>query len=156
MTGYAMAGTNGAMGTTSSGKSVLHMGKPNVVMISDLDDIDLGTAGALSSTVSASDDVCVFSSTGAYNITFTSANGAFELKDSNTTTNISYEIEWTAGTTSNVLYNTPLNGLIAVGNSVVCSSLTNASFAVSVTAANFNAADPGNYTDTLTLLVQPE
>jgi alanine-alpha-ketoisovalerate/valine-pyruvate aminotransferase len=128
VTGYAMAGANGSQGATSSGKVNLNMGKPNVVRITDLDDINLGTASTLKATVSASDDVCVFSSTGGYNITITSANGAFELEDGNTTTKIPYNIDWTAGATSNVVYNTPLNGLIAVSNSVVCSSLTNASF----------------------------
>ena len=145
-----------AQAVTSTGTAIINISKLNVVQITDLDDINLGTAGNLTATASASDDVCVFSSTGGYNITITSANGAFQLEDANTTTDIPYSLDWTAGSTTAVTYSTPVTGLVGDSTSVDCNASTNASFEVSVTAADFNAADPGSYTDTLTMLVQPE
>ncbi len=156
MAGNAMAATDGILGSTSEGTAVIQISKLNAVQITDLDDINLGTQGNLTATATGSDAVCVFSSTGGYNITITSANGAFQLEDANTTTDIPYSLDWTAGSTSAVTYNTPITGLVGDSTAVDCNATTNASFEVSVTAADFNAADPGSYTDTLTLLVQPE
>jgi alanine-alpha-ketoisovalerate/valine-pyruvate aminotransferase len=156
MTGTVMAATDGTIGATSTGTSIINIGKGNAVQITDVDDIDLGTTGNLAATATQSDSVCVFSSTGGYNITLTSSNGSFILNDANTTTDIAYSIDWTAGGTTTAVYNTAITGLVGDSTSVDCGATTNATFAVSVTAANFNAADPGSYTDTLTLLVQPE
>lgn len=156
MSGSVLAATDGTLGATSTGTAIINIAKGNAVQITDLDDIDLGTQGNLTATASQSDDVCVFSSTGGYNITLTSANGAFVLSDANTTTDIAYTVDWTAGTTTAVTYNTAITGLIGDSTAVDCNATTNASFTVSVAAAPFNAADPGGYTDTLTMLVQPE
>lgn len=154
--GTAIAATDGTLGLTSAGTSIINIGKQNAVQITDVDDLNLGTAGSLSATATESDSVCVFSSTGAYNITLSSANGAFILSDVNTTTDIAYSVDWTAGTATTAVYNTAITGLVGDSTAVDCGATTNATFSVSVTAANFNAADPGNYSDTLTLLVQPE
>lgn len=156
MSGNAISATDGTLGATSTGTAVINIAKQNAVQITNLDDIDLGTAGNLSATASASDDVCVFSSTGGYNITITSTNGAFELEDGNTTTPIPYSLDWTAGATTPVAYSTPITGMIGDSSATDCSGGTNATFEVSVTPADFNAAEPGSYTDTLTMLVQPE
>jgi hypothetical protein len=156
MTGSAIAATQGTIGNTSTGTSDININKGNAVQITDVDDIDLGTSGNLAATATQSDAVCVFSSTGACNITVTSTNGSFILTDANTTTDIDYTVDWTVGTLAPVTYNTAITGLVGDSTSVDCGATTNATFTVSVTAAEFNAADPGSYTDTLTLLVQPE
>ncbi len=156
MSGTAMAATEGTLGATSTGTSIINIAKGNAVQITNLDDINLGAQGNLTATATQSDDVCVFSSTGGYNITLTSANGAFELADINTTTSIPYSVDWIAGTTTTAGYNTAITGLTGDSSAVDCDGSTNATFSVSVTAPDFNAADPGTYTDTLTMLVQPE
>jgi len=156
MTGSTFAATDGDLGATSTGTSIINIGKDNAVQITNVDDIDLGTQGNLTATATQSDDVCVFSSTGGYAITLTSTNGSFHLKSGATTTDIPYSVDWTAGTTTTAVYATSITGLVGNQTAVDCNASTNASFAVSVTAADFNAADPGSYTDTLTLLVQPE
>ena len=156
MTGSAIAATQGTIGNTSTGTSDININKGNAVQITDVDDIDLGTSGNLSATATQSDSVCVFSSTGAYNVTVTSSNGSFILTDTNTTTDIVYTVDWTVGTLAAVTYNTAITGLVADSTAIDCGATTNATFTVSVAAAAFNAADPGSYTDTLTLLVQPE
>jgi len=143
LSGSAMAAVDGNLGATSEGTSLIQIGKDNLVQITKLDDIDLGTHGNLTETATGTDEVCVFSSTGAYGITITSDNGLYALTDPNANTNIPYSIVWTAN---------------MLGNSADtdCNGETNASYEISVTAADFNAADPGSYTDTLTLKVIPE
>lgn len=156
MSGSAFAATQGQLGATSTGTAIINISKGNAVQITNLDDINLGAQGNLTATATESDDVCVFSSTGGYNITLTSTNGVFELTDANTTTSIPYSVDWIAGTTTTAVYDTAITGLTGDSTAVDCNAGTNATFSVSVTAPDFNAADPGNYSDTLTMLVQPE
>jgi hypothetical protein len=156
MTGSAIAATQGSIGPTSTGTSDIIMNKGNSVQITDVGDINLGTSGNLAAAAVESDDVCVFSSTGGYNITMSSTNGSFILTDGNTQTDIGYTIEWDGGTPTPVTYGNAITGLMGHSTSVNCDSSTNATFTVSVSATEFNNADPGTYSDTLTLLVQPE
>lgn len=130
--------------------------KPDTVQITDVDDLVLGTFSSLDASLSVSDDVCVYSSSGAYGLVVTSANGAFALKDVATTTEIPYSIDWLVASAITVIYGDPLVGLAGNANNVSCDGTTNASFQATVTAADFNAADPGDYSDTLTFLIQPE
>jgi len=112
MTGSVFAATDGDLGATSTGTSIINISKDNAVQITNVDDIDLGTQGNLTATATQSDDVCVFSSTGGYAITLTSANGSFDLKSGATTTDIPYSIDWTAGTTTTASYGTTMTGWV--------------------------------------------
>ena len=119
-----------------------------------MDDIDLGTHPSLAADAVGSDSVCVFNSTGGYDVTVTSVNG-FEL-DSGTAT-IPYAVTWAAGggAAADATAGT-ISGLTGDSASTTCGGGTNATFEVTVAAADFNAADPGTYTDTLTLFVEPQ
>ncbi len=149
--GSAIAATDGSLGVTSTGTSVVTIIKDNAVQITNVDDIDLGTHATLGANAVASDDVCVFSSTSAYNLTVTSANGIFELQNGGDA--IPYALTWDAAA---VTESGVMSGLTGDNTSLNCSGGTNATFEVTVDSADFNAANPGTYTDTLTLLVQPE
>lgn len=136
--------------------SVVTIVKPDTVRISNVDDLVLGTFSSLSASLSVSDDVCVYSTSGAYGLIVTSTNGTFALKDIGTSTLIPYLIDWQVSATNSVTYGTPLTGLTGNANNISCDGTTNASFEATVTAADFNAADPGGYSDTITFLIQPE
>lgn len=153
MTGSAIAATQGTLDATSTGTSIINMGKENAVQITNVGDINLGTTGNITVAAVESDDVCVFSSTGGYNLTVSSLNGSFILSDANTQTDIDYTILWDGDA---VAYGNAVTGLLGNSTSVNCDSSTNATFTVSVSVTEFNAATPGTYSDTLTLLVQPE
>jgi len=155
ITGSASAATDGSLDTTSEGTAVVNIAKQNVVKITNLDDIDLGTAGILATTATGTDDVCVYSSTGGYGLVVTSSNEAFELRANGSTTNIEYSVGWEANIASDITYNILLGGLVGNPVDVDCDGQTNASFTISVEPNDFNAAEPGTYTDTLILLVQP-
>ena len=153
----ALAQEDGELDSTSEGTSEITIIKQDAVQITGINDIDMGISAVLSEDQSVSDDVCVFSSTGGYNLTVTSANNGFLLSDSNTSTDIAYSLEWiTTASTQLVGYGSQVTGFVGDSNSLDCSGSTNASFRVTIVTTNFNSADPGTYTDTMTLLVQPE
>ena len=157
MVGSVSAATDGSLGATSTGTSGVSVIKESTVQITGLADIDLGTAGFLSSDASASDDVCVFSSSGSYSVTVTSANGSFILADALTATDIAYDLTWTvAATPQTLVHNSASSAVVGDQTDPTCGSVPNANFEVSVPTAGFNAAEPGTYIDTLTLVVSPE
>lgn len=157
VSGSAMAASDGTLDTTSTGTSIVTIIKQNAVQITNVNDLNLGTHAVLAADQVAADDVCVFSSTSGYNLTVTSANGAFNLQDSATATPIPYTMSWTtAAGSSAVGYGSAIAGLTGDNVSLDCSAGTNANFEITVSSADFNSADPGTYSDTLTLLVQPE
>jgi spore coat protein U-like protein len=151
-----LAATDGTLGSTSEGTSIVTIIKEDAVIITDVDDLNLGTSGALFENQVATDGVCVYTSTGSYNLAITTANGLFSLQSGTTTTGIAYSLEWITDRATSVIYNSPIIGLIGDSKSINCKGTTNALFQLTVTPGAFNAADPGNYQDTLTLLVAPE
>ena len=154
--GVAVAAQDGTLGLTSTGESVVTIIKENAVQISNVDDVDLGTQATLAADAVGGDDVCVFASTGGYDITVSGAGTAFELTGTGGT--IPYAVTWAAngGAAAAVTFGTTITGLAGDTDSLTCAGGTNARFEVTVAAAAFNAADPGTYTDTLTLFVEPE
>lgn len=150
------AATDGSLGSTSEGTSIVTIIKEDAVIITDVDDLFLGTRGALFDNQVNADAVCVYSSTGSYNLAITTINGLFSLESVSTTTGIAYSLEWITDTTTSIEYNSPIIGLKGDSQSINCNGTTNALFQITVTPAAFNAADPGSYQDTLTLLVAPE
>lgn len=155
--GLAQAASDGALDGTSTGTSDIILEKDDMVQITGLADIDLGSESRLTADASASDDVCVFSTSGSYSVTVSSANGSFILQDINTASDIAYEINWTVDNTPQALtYNTASTAIAGNNNDPTCGGTPNASFEVVVPSAGFNAASPGTYIDTLTLLLSPE
>lgn len=152
----SFAATDGALGETSEGTSVVTIIKENVVQISNVDDLNLGSFSSLTADMSAFDEVCVFNSTSSYSVTVDSANTAFELRNGSEA--IPYAVSWTsqANPAVTVAQGVGLAGNLGSRNSPNCNGGTNASFEVQVSAADFNSAIPGTYTDTLTLMIEPE
>ncbi|MFT5894231.1 MAG: hypothetical protein ACI8VW_001100 [bacterium] len=150
------AATDGSLGSTSEGTSIVTIIKEDAVLITDVDDLFLGTRGALFDNQVNADAVCVYSSTGSYNLAITTVNGLFSLQSASTTTNIPYSLEWITDTTTSVVYGSDIIGLIGDRKSINCNGTSNAIFQITVTPTAFNAAAPGTYQDTLTLLVAPE
>ena len=160
--------SDAAANGVSAGESIVTIIKDNAVQITKVDDLDFGNVATLTAaTASESDDVCVFSSTSLYDVAVTSANG-FALADTGAATNnnadtVSYDVEWNGAAI--VTDGTPAPRIDETGNNVNldCSDDTagafaagnNASFGVTLDAAEFNAAAPGTYQDTLTLTISP-
>lgn len=149
--GSVLAATDGSLGLTSVGESVVTIIKDNAVQITNVNDIDLGQHATLAADLAVGDDVCVFSSTSGYNVTITATGNTFALDSGSDT--IPFTLEWNGAA---VTHGTQMTGLTGDNVSLNCGASTNANFEVTVLAADFNAAPPGTYTNTLSLTVAPE
>ena len=151
---------DGTLGASSTGSSEVTVTKENLVQITGVDDLDLGAYTSTATNLSLSDALCVYSSTAAYKLTVTSANNSFQLEDVSSSSVIPYDLTWadSSGAISPVEHGNIINNLLGSQTDTSCSdrSGTNATFTVSVVAADFNGADPGTYSDTLTLMIEPE
>jgi len=158
----AMAADQGAIDATSEGSLEVTLELPELVRISDLDDIDLGTfAGA---ALDGTDDVCVWSTTRAYSITATGdgGGGSFTLTGNTSGVPLDYAVEWAenAGQTSGTTLST---GTVLSGRSTTATSTdcnggndNNATVIVAVADDDLAAVPADSYSGTLTLLVAPE
>lgn len=162
--GQAMAASDGSfgvgLGATSTGTSVINAFVGDLIRIAGLADITLAdVAGDLT----GSDAVCVFRNGVPgqnYELTITSANGSFTLIDTlGGTDTLAYSVAWTetvgVPSTSAVVYNTAQTITGASSNQATCANGTtnNASFAVTVTAAELVGKASGFYSDTLNITV---
>ena len=162
-TSMALAETQGVTGTTSTGDVVVSLIKGEGARISGLRDFNFGPGTSV--PVKDIDDICIYSTTGSYNITASSnGNGTggpqFRMTSATTTEFVRYFVEFRDDTFSqngdglahNVASATYSN---ADTISDDCAGGSNSRLIVEVDAGTFNAATPDTYTDTLTLLVQP-
>lgn len=152
---------DGAYSTTQSqGSTVINANIGNLVKISNIDDpiTLLPDAGG---NMVHTDNICLFRN-GADNqalaLTFNSSNGvgAFTLTSGANTVN--YTVAVSAGTfNGNVSDNVVANAAGASDNLPVCTASggDNASYTLTIPAADVNTATPGAYTDTLTITVAP-
>lgn len=155
------AATDGSLGDASigsTGTSDIILIKDNAVQITNVGDIDLGQASTLAADAVGGDDVCVFSSTGGYEVTVDSdvRAGAFNLESAGGD-QMAYTVTWAAngGAAAPVTAGSAITSLAGDSSSLTCSGGTNARFEVTVDDAVFNAAAPGTYEDTVSLLVMP-
>ena len=165
LAGSAHAATDGAVGDAvdgSTGSSLVTIVKDNAVQISKVDDIDFGNQSTLTADAVASDQVCVFASTGGYNITASGdgVGNAFTLSAGGTSV-LPYSVRWNEGAvTSTLLPGAPATGFVGNSAAADCGGTgdanTNASFEVTIDQTNFNMAAAGTYSGTLTLKVMPE
>lgn len=163
VSGSALAATQGSMGATSQGDIQISAGVPDLVKISYLDDLSLGTFSG-TGDLTGSDDVCVFSNNGGYNIDAAGSGtgNAFELTGGSTGSTVPYSVEWgnTAGAASGSAV-TPSTGLTGVTGSFTTPSCQggsslNATLMVRISEADLSGAAADTYTGTLTLTVSPQ
>ena len=159
--GPADAVTQGTTGPTSTGSTDLSAAVPWIARISAVNDISLGTwsgTGALWNW----DTLCVWTTTGAYNITASGdgAGGMFAV--TNGTDNINYLVAW-SDTPSFAGLNLLTPGAALPGQNTNASTTDcnggaspTATVLVAVFASDLEAAPAGAYSGTLTLVVAPE
>lgn len=163
--GGAMAATQGGRGQTSQGKVNVSAEVPQFVKISSLDDLTLGTFTG-ESDVTGDEDVCVWSNTGGYTLTASSSMGGsnFRMETNEGDATLDYNVAWAesagaadfsqgtplaAGSGQNFGSSTQFNGPNC-GNGGANSSLL-----VQIPANEQNNPTAGNYSDTLTLMIEP-
>ena len=155
----AMAASQGSLATganaSSTGSSVVTLNVPNLIRISNVDDITMGyTAG---SGATGTDDVCVFRNGGGnYSVQASSANGSgsFQLTDGNGST-VPYAVDW-AGTTLNE-GTASATLTTSETTSPSCGGTPNITLTLTATDADVaSATATGAHTDTLSLMVTAE
>lgn len=153
---FTAEGGNGSETRTSN--FTVDVTVPDLVRISQMDDIGLGTFDGINDAV-GTDSICVYrnDASGAYAITATGdgAGSAFELADGGNV--LPYQVEYDDGT-GFVLMSAggmPLNRANADPGAVDCGGASNAQVRVTVFATDMDVAPVGNYGGTLTLLISP-
>lgn len=158
----ALGATDGVIGNTSTGTVDINIVKGNAVRISNLQDINFG--GTNSTPAQQFIDVCVYSTTGSYDITATSGNGLgnnFRLGNAGLTEFITYDVDFNnvaSGTTGTDLNNAVTSNAFTGADQLQddCGGSVNARMFVQINNGSFNAASSGSYSDTLTLVVSPQ
>lgn len=158
--GIASAATQGQLagGTTgfasSDGTADVLLIKDDAVKISDLNDFDFLTLTTAPADLVKTDDVCVFNSTATYKITISSPN-AFVMQGDLVGDVMPFSLTW-GGTA--VTSGTPLTGLVGDRSDPDCADVTPTltAFEVTIAKADFDAAPVGSYSETVTLMVEPE
>ncbi len=155
----AVAATDGTLGLTSTGTTDISIIKGDTAQITGLSDVVLAPWTTGDPAPVGSTAACVYTSTGAYQMTATSSNGAgaaFRLTDGSNF--ITYAVRWNDGSAGLQLAanGTALTGQVGDAASTTCGGATPATVQVSIGAGAMGAAPTGNYGDTLTVLIAPE
>jgi len=158
----ALGASDGNLGASSLGELDVTLTIPQLVRISDLDDIDLGTFAG--SGLSGSDNVCVWSTTRAYAITASGdgTGGSFTLTGATSGSTLAYTLQWAesagAGSGAAMTSGQAIGGRSTTATSPTCNGGTslNATVLVAVSDTALGAAVADTYTGTVTLLVEPE
>jgi hypothetical protein len=161
----AMAATDGTLGATSTGTSLVSLSISQLYRISGMTDFAFGAYSG-TGALTANHDVCVYTNdaTRAYHVVVTDNSGMsatnFSVQNAGATADIAYAVKWNSGTgiTGNaaVTYNTALAGTNANILSSDCTTGGNsANLEVDFAAAALQAAPAGSYSATLSVLVEP-
>lgn len=157
----SFAAIDGTPGGTSQGQLDVNLNKGNEVRISNLTDVNFG--GQTSAPADKFIDVCLYSTTGSYDITATSNYGSgntFRLANAGATNFINYDLEWNdqaLGTAGQDLQNGTTSPKFNNANTSQndCGGGVNSRLFVEISGGSFNNAPAGSYSDTLTLVVSP-
>ncbi len=130
---------------------------PELIQISDLDDIDLGSQSGTNDAV-GSDGLCIFrNGGGSYTLRAsggTGNNDPYEL--SNGTSTLPYTVAFREGSSPFVNQAPGTSSSSLSGSSIQnCGGTNNADVRVKISAADITAADPGNYNGVLYITAEP-
>lgn len=153
-------GRDGERGNSSTATSEITLEKASEVRISNLSDINFGSN--VTSPDARHTDVCIYSSTGSYDVTASSGAGQgskFYLSNG-AGAKIEYDVEWNdeaSGNSGQNLNHGQVSNEQSGANTSQhdCGGSVNARMFVEVKESSFRSAPADNYSDTLTLVVSP-
>jgi hypothetical protein len=167
ISGPTLAATDGSLGATSTGSTSVSVEIPSRVQITSLQDIDLGSVDP-STEAKGSTNACIYSnqpaaggSGGGYQVTVSGsgAGNAFTVADGGNT--LTYTAFWkndtAAGDGTGVTSGAALTNQDGADTSSTSCSNTglNAKFTVVFSQTALQAAAPGTYTGTATIVIAP-
>lgn len=155
-----MAATNpAAPGLTSTGDLEIQITKGDLVRVSQLADLLFPAFAIMPADTTESTEICVYSTTGGYNLTASSPNAnATQLRLASGGNFMPYALSLDDGNGPNSLpHNQQVSGLTNADTSNdLCAGGTNATLSATILETDFNAAPQGAYADTVTLTFNPE
>lgn len=160
MAGNAMAAGNGTMGTTSSADTILTLGIPDRVQISDVKDLALGTWSGTSDLV-GSTSFCVYRNGAAgYDVTLSTVSGSFQVSSATSGDSIPFGVKvddsLDASAGEALTYNTASANALLGSNSLTCGGSDNATLQFTFAQADLQGKGTAtDYTETVTILVAP-
>ena len=157
-----MAETQGDVGPTSQGTSVISMTIPKLVLITGMANLAFGTYDGQGDET-LDEDICIYSNMEAagntYQVTATGSGAASAFTITDSTDTIAYTLKYNDEASPNgVAIDTPGSPLeLQTGwtNDAACSS-DNANYQVTFAESDLLAVHNGVYSGTLTLLIEPE
>ena len=156
----AMAATNpSTAGLSSTGDLNISVTKGELVRVSQLADMVFPPMPTMAADTTLTDDICVFSTTGGYNLTATSPNAsATQLRMAAGGNFLNYSLALNDLTvTQGLPHGTPVTGFTGANTTDdLCSGGTTATLEATILSTDFNAVPQGAYTDTVTLTFNPE
>ena len=162
-TGSVYAATQGSLGATSTGTLNITATVNNLVQITNLNDIDLGTFTG-TGNLTGNDTLCIYrNGSGTYQITATGSGtgSAFTVTDGSNT--LPYTVDYTSDLLGTPTTTTMSTGSALTGQAGVDSASTtcagggdNAQVDITISNADLTSAPAGAYSGTLTLVVAPE
>jgi len=146
----SMAAKDGELGNPSIGETIISVQKDHAVMISNVDDINLGLHSAVASDLVGGDSLCVYTSADSYVVTATTASGKFNLLGP---TELPFSLLWNGQPLSHGVQS---QNFFGDNTSFNCNGSTNVELVASIGAAEFNVAPTGFYSEAVVLMVQPQ
>ena len=153
------AATDGALGLSSVGSTEISIVRGETAQASGLEDIVLAPWTEGDTAPRGTANACIYTSTGSYQITASSSNGAggnFRLTSG--TAFINYRVRWNDGVSGLTLLSngTPMTGFVGDSTSLNCGGANPATIQVNIRNAAISAAPTGAYSDTLTIMITPQ
>jgi spore coat protein U-like protein len=128
---------------------------PEMIRISDLNDIALGTFDGLNDLVS-SDGICVYRNNVAATYTITASGGSGSFDVDNGIDVIPYQVEYDDSNGFVTLTDSAPTDMANANSSLLdCGGIAVATLRITTLSTDMSNASPGLYTDTLTLTVAP-
>ena len=158
-TSSAIAASDGAFGNLSVGTSDVSIIVGETAQASGLSDIILTPWSDGNPAPFGTTHACVYTSTGLYQMTATSSNGAgTNFRLSSGANYLRYRVRWNDGTTglTPVSNGLPLTGLVGDSTSATCSGATPVTVEVRISTADITASLFGTYVDTMTVMITPQ
>ena len=125
------------------------------VQITKLTDLIFGSWSGTGDLVQT-DLVCIYNTVDAnYKISATSLAGSFQMNSGSNLLPFEVRFQGSVGGLTQLSYNTPTAFTSANTVSTACAGGTNATLKVTVTESALSAAVPGNYSGTLSLILEP-
>jgi len=159
LSGSVIAATQGTLGATSTGDLTITLDIANLVRVSNLNDINLGTFAGGGGGLAGTDTFCVYrNGAGNYNINMTGDGTANAFTLANGANTVPYTVDFVNGATTTAMNTgTGLAGQTGANTvSDTCAGVDNVSVNISVSNADLSSSPAGTYSGVLTMVVAPE